>query len=99
MKQFFFLKLNPPRPSFALDMSPSEREVMLAHVAYWAPHVEKGTVVVLGPVMDSAGPYGMAVLAVDDPSEVQALIAADPANGLNRYEVFTMRAKTKMYPG
>jgi uncharacterized protein YciI len=98
MKQFYFLKLNPPRPAFAMDMSPEERQIMLAHIAYWAPYVDNGTVVVLGPVMDPEGPYGMAVLAVDDADEVQKLIAADPANGLNRYDVFPMRAKTKLYP-
>lgn len=98
-KKFFFLKLNPPRPSFALDMSPEERNIMLSHVAYWAPYVENQTIVVLGPVMDPAGPFGMAVIAVDNEEELNRLVAADPANGLNRYDVFPMRARTSMYPG
>jgi uncharacterized protein len=97
-KLFFFLKLNPPRPSFALDMTSDERNVMLSHVAYWAPYVENKTVVVLGPVMDPSGPFGMAVVAVDSEEELKGLINADPANGLNRYDVFPMRAVTSMYP-
>jgi hypothetical protein len=31
---FFFCRLLPPRPSFALDMAPEEREIMQKHAAY-----------------------------------------------------------------
>jgi len=94
-KEHYFLKLNPPRPSFTVDMSDEERTVMLKHVAYWAPYVEDGTVIVLGPVMDPKGGYGMAVLAVDNEKQLNELVANDPANGLNTYEIFSMRAVTK----
>ena len=94
-KKSFFLKLNPPRPSFMNDMNEEEKMVMQEHVAYWAPHVRSGIVLVLGPVMDPSGGYGMAVIRVNDEQEVFDLISNDPANGLNTYEVFPMLAVSK----
>jgi uncharacterized protein len=94
-KKTFFLKLNPPRPSFTTDMTEEERGVMQKHVAYWAPYVNDGTVIVLGPVMDPKGGFGIAVIRVDSDEHLQQLLAADPANGLNSYEFYPMRAVTK----
>ena len=94
-KKSYFLKLNPPRPSFTVDTSDEERGVMQKHVAYWAPYVDNGTIIVLGPVMDPKGGYGIAVATVDSEEHLQQLIANDPANGLNSYEVYPMRAVTK----
>lgn len=94
-KKNFFLKLNPPRASFTMDMSNDERVIMQKHVAYWAPYVQDGTVIVLGPVMDPKGAYGIAVVAVDSEEQLNDLVAHDPANGLNSYEVYPMRAVTK----
>ena len=94
-KKHFFLKLNPPRASFTVDMTDEERSVMLNHVAYWAPYVEDGTVIVLGPVADPKGGYGIAVLAVESEEQLNELVANDPANGLNSYEICPMRAVTK----
>ena len=94
-KKNFFLKLNPPRASFMKDMTEQERDIMQKHVAYWAPYVQSGLVIVLGPVMDPKGGYGVAVVAVDDEQELDAIIANDPANGLNSYEKYPMRAVTR----
>ena len=94
-KKNFFLKLNPPRPTFMMDMSAEERIIMQQHVAYWSPYVNNGVVIVLGPVMDPQGGYGIAVVAVDNEEQLREIIAADPANGLNKYEVYPMRAVTK----
>jgi len=77
------------------DMNAAEKEVMQKHVAYWAPYVNDRTVIVLGPVMDPKGGFGIAVVQVDDDAHLQRLIAADPANGLNSYEFYPMRAVTK----
>ena len=92
MKQHFFLKLNPPRPTFAMDMSDDERAIMLQHVAYWKELTDKGVTVVYGPVMDPKGVYGIGIIAADSAEEVEKLIANDPANGLNQYEYYPMRA-------
>jgi uncharacterized protein YciI len=94
-KLHFFLKLNPPRASFMADMTTEERAIMQQHVAYWNSYVLDGTVIVLGPVMDPKGGYGVAVVSVESAEHLQQLIAADPANGLNQYEVYPMRAVYK----
>ena len=94
-KKNFFLKLNPPRQSFMIDMSDEERGIMIKHVAYWAPYVDDGTVIVLGPVMDPKGGYGIAVVSVESEEELNQIIDSDPANGLNSYEVHPMRVVTK----
>jgi uncharacterized protein YciI len=94
-KKNFFLKLNPPRSTFMIDMTDDERAIMKKHVDYWKPYIEDETVIVLGPVMDSKGGYGIAVVAVDSDEHLKKLIDNDPANGLNSYEVHPMRAVTK----
>jgi uncharacterized protein YciI len=94
-KKNFFLKLNPPRASFMMDMTEEEKSIMQKHVAYWAPYVNDGTVIVLGPVMDPKGGYGIAVVKVESEEELNQIIAKDPANGLNTYEIYPMRAVTR----
>jgi len=94
-KKYFFLKLNPPRASFTVDMTTEERNIMLQHVAYWTPYVNDGTVIVLGPVMDPKGGYGIAVVGVENEEQLNQLVINDPANGLNSYEIYPMRASTK----
>jgi len=94
-KEHYFLKLNPPRSSFTLDMTAEERAVMQAHVQYWAPYVQDGTVIVLGPVADPKGGYGIAIIGVTDRSRLDLLVVKDPANGLCSYEIHPMRAVTR----
>lgn len=65
-KQQYFLKLNPPRTSFMMDMSDDEKNIMQAHVAYWMGLLNNGIAIVFGPVMDPAGGYGAGVVSVDD---------------------------------
>ena len=95
-KKNYFLKLNPPRLSFMTDMNEEERSVMQKHVAYWAPYINDGTVIVLGPVMDPKGGYGIAILRVDSDEQLFELMANDPGNGLNSYEFYPMRAVTSI---
>jgi hypothetical protein len=94
-KKHFFLKLVPPRSSFTLDMTAEERGIMQQHVMYWKPMINDGTVIVLGPVADPKGGYGMAVLALEDDSLLKTLMENDPANGLCSYEFYPMIAVTK----
>ena len=93
--QHYFLKLNPPRKSFMMDMTEEERQIMQRHVSYWAPYVQDGTVIVLGPVMDPAGGYGVAVIGVENEERLMELIRHDPANGLSHYEWHPMMAVTR----
>lgn len=88
----YFLKLNPSRPTFAQDMSTEERAIMLQHVAYWAELMNKGLVVVFGPVMDPKEVYGVGVVEVETEEQLKELIKNDPATSINRYEYYPMRA-------
>jgi len=79
--QAFFCKLVPPRPSFAMDLSPSEADVMMRHALYWQDLIARGLVrmFALGLVMDPAGAFGIGVMEREDESGVRALTAEDPA--------------------
>jgi uncharacterized protein len=63
---YFLYRLIPPRPSFARDMTEAEATIMQEHFAYWLGLLEQRKVVVVGPVLDPKGTYGMALLEVED---------------------------------
>jgi uncharacterized protein YciI len=102
----FVLRLLPPRPSFALDMTDVERDVMERHAAHWQPWVDDGRMVVFGPVLDGTGGWGLAVVQTGrdtgdgvDPGadqaaeqEFRAFAATDPAiaSGTVQAEIGTM---------
>jgi uncharacterized protein len=90
----FAMKLIPNRPDFAFSMTEEERNIMQAHVDYWAVLMNQGKVIVLGPVMDPAGPYGFSVVRVGSEEEVKQFIQNDPAAAINKYEYYPMRAVT-----
>ena len=74
----FVFRLITPRPSFALDMSDEEREIMGRHAAHWQPLIDSGQMVVFGPVLDETGSWGLGIVEADE-AEVRALAASDPA--------------------
>jgi uncharacterized protein YciI len=74
----FVFRLLAPRPTFALDMSDEEREIMGRHAAYWRPYVDSGQMVVFGPVLDQTGSWGLGVLEAEDEDEVRGFAAGDP---------------------
>ena len=90
----FVLRLIAPRPTFALDMSDEERQIMGEHAAYWQPYIESGQMVVFGPVLDSGGSWGLGVVEADDEDELRAFAAGDPAvtSGTAELEIGTMLA-------
>lgn len=87
---FFFIKTQNPRPTFHLDMTADERDLMNRHVAYWSEMAAEGIAIVFGPVMDPAGVYGIGVYDVKDEPEMRSLLDKDPAVGLLRYEMYPM---------
>jgi len=92
-KRYFLLKLIAPRPTFPADMTARERQVMLDHGAYLRSYVEKGTVIVMGPVQDPAGPWGLAVVEAGSEEEVRSIVDRDPTilSGLGfRWEIYPM---------
>ena len=94
-KKHFFLKLNPPRPSFTMDMTDEEKKIMQSHVEYWRILLNKGIAIAYGPVFDPKGGYGVGIISVDNDEQLENLMKNDPANGLNHYEFYPMRAVYK----
>lgn len=87
---YFFVRTRNPRPTFHLDMTPAERAIMEAHVAYWSDKARQGIAIVFGPVLDPEGVYGIGVYCVEAEAEMQRLIENDPATALLHYEVLPM---------
>lgn len=94
-KKHFFVRLVPPRPTFLMDITDQEREIMQRHVVYWGKLLEDGIAIAYGPVMDPNGGYGIGVVCVNGDHQLQRLIAEDPATGLTKYEYAPMRAYYK----
>jgi uncharacterized protein YciI len=90
----FVFRLQAPRPTFALDMSDEEREIMGRHAAYWQPYIESGRMVVFGPVLDDSGSWGLGVVEDGDEQELRAFAAGDPAvtSGTARIQIGRMPA-------
>jgi uncharacterized protein len=94
-KKYYALKLIPNRPNFAQNMTDEERAAMHQHVAYWKALMDKGKVVVFGPVLDPKEVYGLGVIEAESDDEVKTFIAKDPAIKINTYEFYPMRAIVK----
>jgi uncharacterized protein len=88
----FVFRLIAPRPTFALDMTDEERQIMGRHAAHWQPMIDAGRMVVFGPVLDATGSWGLGVVEADNEAEIRALAAQDPVvtTGTGRVEVGTM---------
>ena len=91
-KMQYFLKLIPPRTTFAQDMTSDEMAVMQKHAGYWAEMFKTGKVLIIGPVLDLKGEWGMAVLETDSLADAQQMADNDPSvkSGLNKAEVSPM---------
>jgi uncharacterized protein YciI len=91
-KQYFYVRLIPPRPTFAGDMSADERALMQQHAAYFRGLFDQGKVLIFGPVLDPEDNFGMGVLEVDDVAEAERLLAQDPSvlAGLNHFRISPM---------
>ena len=76
--KYFFCKLTPPRPTFMVDMTDAERQLMGQHVAYWSVLAANGSAIVFGPVADPQGGYGVAVIEAPDEAAVRDLSTHDP---------------------
>lgn len=88
----FVFRLQAPRPTFALDMSDEEREIMGRHAAHWQPWIDSGRMVVFGPVLDDTGSWGLGVVEAEDEDELRAFAARDPfvTTGTGRTEMGKM---------
>jgi uncharacterized protein YciI len=93
-KKHFVVRLIPPRPTFAADMTEQERAIMAAHGAYWRGLMNRGIALLFGPVLDPAGVWGLGILEAKDPDAARGLAEDDPAvkSGLNRAEIHEIAA-------
>ena len=89
-KKYFVLKLIPFRPMFMMDMNDAEKSVMQEHVAYWQQFLKSDNMIVYGPVVDPKGPYGIAVVEVENDEQLNTMIAGDPALKIGKYDVAPM---------
>ena len=89
----FFLKLIPPRPTFAEDMNEAEQQAMGRHAEYLAGLLKNGTGMAFGPVFDPQGIFGMGIVEAEDEAAARAITDNDPIvlAGIGRYEIFPMR--------
>ncbi|HTW12778.1 MAG TPA: YciI family protein [Solirubrobacteraceae bacterium] len=90
----FVLRLIAPRPNFALTMTEAEREIMGRHAAYWGPFLERGDLVVFGPVLTEGDSYGLAIVEAEDEQTLREFVAQDPvvATGTANFEIGTLAA-------
>ena len=76
--KYFLYRLNPPRPTFPADMTPTESILMQEHVAYWSGLMKKGLVIAFGPVADPKGSYGIGIIQLQGDSDPRVLGLNDP---------------------
>ncbi|MGO9977486.1 MAG: YciI family protein [Solirubrobacteraceae bacterium] len=90
----FVLRLVAPRHNFAQTLTDSEREIMSRHAEHWAPHLERGDMVVFGPVLTDETSYGLAVVETDDEHALREFAAQDPVvtTGTAHFEFGRMAA-------
>jgi uncharacterized protein YciI len=74
----FVLRLLAPRPNFANTLTDAERELMGRHAAHWRLYLERGDMVVFGPVLTDEDSYGLAVVETDDEQALRDFAAQDP---------------------
>jgi uncharacterized protein YciI len=91
-KKYFVMKLNPSRPDFAATMTDDEKKIMREHINFWQPYLVEGTMLIMGPVMDPEGMYGLGIVAVDNEEQVKEFIRNDPASAINTYEYYPIMA-------
>ena len=92
----FVLRLIAPRPNFPQTMTESEREIMSRHAAHWRPYLDRGDMVVFGPILTADDSYGLAVVETDDEQALREFAAEDPVvtTGTAAFEFGRMAAGT-----
>ena len=87
----FVLRLIAPRPNFAQTMTDAEREIMNRHAAHWRPYLERGNMVVFGPILTDDDSYGLAVVETNDEQALRDFAAQETGRD-NRHRGIRTRA-------
>lgn len=77
-KQYFFIKLIPPRPTFPGDMTADEKALMQEHSRYTRTGFDSNKVLIYGPVLAPGSAFGMAVFETENEAEVRQFLENDP---------------------
>jgi uncharacterized protein YciI len=90
----FVLRLIAPRPNFAQTLTDPEREIMNSHAGHWRPYLERGDMVVFGPVLTDEDSYGLAVVETGDEQALREFAAQDPVvtTGTAAFEIGRLAA-------
>ena len=94
-KKYFAAILPSPRPTFPMDLSDEENQIMQAHSEYWHKLLSNGQGIITGPVLDPKGAYGFGVVIADSLEEAQLLLESDPAQKIGKYEIYQMLAELR----
>jgi uncharacterized protein len=90
---FFVVRLIGPRSDFIQTVTDDERALMQAHAAHLMGWMQKGKIIVFGPVADPKGPWGLGVMRVSSEDEMREIEQNDPVIKSGRgfsYEVLPM---------
>ena len=93
LMNYYYYRLNAPRDTFAHDMTPEEQQILGVHAEYWRALVEEGKVIVVGPVSDPRGAFGVAIVRLPEGEDPAAIGLNDPAITANKgfsFDLFTM---------
>ncbi len=90
----FVLRLIAPRPNFAQTITDAEREIMGRHAAHWKPYIDRGEMVVFGPILTDVDSYGLAVVEAEDEQALRDFASNDPVvtTGTAAFELGRMAA-------
>ncbi|MGY5804449.1 YciI family protein [Rhizobium sp. LEGMi12c] len=88
----YLTKWIPPRADFLQTITDEEKALFQQHGDWQTELRGTGQIVAHGPVVDPAGPYGVALWEVEDGADIAALTAQDPIvkAGVGHYEHFPM---------
>ena len=70
-------------------LTDEERAIMGRHAAHWKPWLERGAMVVFGPVLTDDDSYGLAVVETENEQELRDFTAQDPVvtTGTAEFEI------------
>lgn len=88
----YLTKWIPPRADFLQTITDEEKALFQQHGDWQTKLRETRQIVAHGPVVDPAGPYGVALWEIEDDADIAALTAEDPIvkAGVGHYEHYSM---------
>jgi len=78
-KKHFFGVIKPTRDDFITNPTEKDNEIMRKHFQYLKDLLEKGKLVLAGPVLSEKKPMGILIFECDSLDEAEALLKKDPS--------------------